>query len=440
VPLAPVAALLEQGRHAEAERELATLCGRADLGFADLSQAGQLYTHLHRHPEAERCFARAAALEPSSAPALYNWATALIALGRLDQAEATLDRVIALDPGDGDAYYNRATLRRQSAVSNHVPELRAALARPQRPAATVALCYALAKELEDLEDHGTAFAALSRGAAARRRLLSYRVEEDERTMAHIAGAFGARFFGTTPAGHSDPRPIFILGLPRSGTTLIDRILDSHPQVESRGESNDFARALVTEAGPAQGKAALIERCTRVDLRAVGERYARRLGCGPAERSIDKNPVNFLYLGLIARALPAARIIHVRRDPMDVCYAMYKTLFRMAYPFSYDLGDLARYHRAYEGLMAHWRAVLPGAFLEVRYEDLIANQEPVTRELLAFCGLPWDEACLRFQENPAPCLTASAAQVRVPLYSSSVGQWRRYARELEPLRLALGVAA
>lgn len=429
--------LLQEGRFEEGTSALDALSARADLGAAALAEVGQLYTSLHRHPEAERCFARAVRLQPRGAAHLYNWATALIALGRLEEAEATLDRVIDLNPQDADAYYNRATLRRQTPSRNHVQELRAALGRrPVRPGGSVALCYALAKELEDLADYPGAFAALREGAATRRRMLSYRIEDDEHTMARVATHFDAAYFSRPAAGCPDARPIFIVGLPRSGTTVVDRILDSHSRVESRGESNEFARVLVQAAGPTAGRDELIARTAQLDLAPVGESYCRRLGCAAGERSIDKNPVNFLYLGLIARALPAARIIHVRRDPMDVCYAMYKTLFRMAYPFSYDLSDLARYHHAYERLMNHWRAMLPGSFLDVSYEALIADQERVTRGLLEFCGLPWEEGCLHFERNEAPCLTASAAQVRQPLYSSSVGQWRRYASELEPLRLSL----
>jgi hypothetical protein len=165
---------------------------------------------------------------------------------------------------------------------------------------------------------------------------------------------------------------------------------------------------------------------------MGAHYCRALGEGAGRRWVDKNPVNFLYLGIIARSLPGARLIHVRRDPRDVCYAMYKTLFRMAYPFSYDLTDLARYFAAYERLMTHWRVLLGDRLLEVQYEDLVANQEPATRRLLDSCGLPWEEACLHFERNEAPCLTASAAQVRQPLYTSSVGRWRAVEPQLAPL--------
>lgn len=436
MPLPHIEALLEEGKVAEGVGELHALTAQGTVQAGALAEAGQLFTHLNLHVEAEQCFRRAADLEPASAPHLYNWATALIALGRLDEAEAVLSQVVALNPADYDAYYNRATLRRQSAERNHVVQLRSALEQPIRhPGGVVALCYALAKELEDLGEYRQAFAALRRGADTRRRMLSYRVEEEELTMAQIAQAFDGRFFASARAGFLDARPVFIVGLPRSGTTLVDRILSSHSQVTSRGESNDLAKALVREVGAASSKAQLIERSANVDFRSVGERYCQRLDTNHV-RTIDKNPVNFLYLGVLARALPQGHIIHVRRDPMDLCYAMYKTLFRMAYPFSYDLQDIARYYAAYKGLMDHWRAMLPEGFLEVQYEDLVADQEAVSRRLLQFCGLSWEPGCLAFERNSAPCLTASAAQVRQPLYSSSVGQWWRYREELQPLAQAL----
>ncbi len=433
MPLPQVEALLAAGRIAEGVGELDALAADPAVPAGVLAEVGQFYTHLNRHSEAEACYARAVVLEPESAAHRYNWATALLALGRMGEAEAALDRVIELNPSDGDAYYNRATLRRQTREHNHVAQIEAALAQPIRhPAAAVALNYALAKELEDLGEISRGFEALRRGADLRRRLLSYHVEDDEATMAAIASTFGAQYLGAPPAGYPDLRPIFVVGLPRSGTTLVDRILSSHSEVISRGESNEFARSLMRSAGATTSKAELIARAASADPAAMGAHYCRALGEGAGRRWVDKNPVNFLYLGIIARSLPGARLIHVRRDPRDVCYAMYKTLFRMAYPFSYDLTDLARYFAAYERLMTHWRVLLGDRLLEVQYEDLVANQEPATRRLLDSCGLPWEEACLHFERNEAPCLTASAAQVRQPLYTSSVGRWRAVEPQLAPL--------
>ncbi len=400
-----------------------------------LQDIAQRCTMLGLHVEAERLQARSLALQPGNPAYRYNHATALIALGRLGEAEAALDLVIAGKPADADAWYNRATLRKQTADHNHVEQTRArlrqvAVTSPDR----TALCYALAKELEDLGDHAASFAALKQGADLRRRRLRYRVEDDIDTMRLIASAFGADFFARTHAGHDDDRPLFIVGLPRSGTTLVDRILSSHSAVTSRGETSDLAMALVRSAGPAANKAALVERSTRLDFTKLGRGYSAGLLDSTALRQLDKTPINFLYLGLVAAALPNARIIHLKRNPMDVCYAMYKTLFRMAYPFSYDLADLGRYWLEYDRLMRHWkRHFAADRLIEISYEDLVGAQEDTSRQLVSSSGLPWEHACLAFERNPQPSLTASAAQVRQPIYQSSVGLWRHYAGELEPLR-------
>lgn len=410
-----------------------------------LQDVGNLYTHLNRHVDAERCYARAAALTPGEPQALYNWATCLTALGSLEAAEERLTQVIALAPDDHDAQYNRSTLRRQTDERNHVDELRRALSDPRRsPTAKIALGYALAKELEDLQSYAESFAALKVAADTRRRLLSYRVEHDVATMAHIAQAFDADYLHRMGhRGFQGPQPIFIVGLPRSGTTLVDRILSSHTQVVSRGESSDLATILMRLGGPVPDRKALIQRATALDPAVLGRSFCARLPRTGAPRVIDKTPMNMLYVGLIAAALPQAAIVHVRRQPLDVCYAMYKTLFRMAYPFSYDLADLAAYYSAYSALMQHWRDTLGSRLIEVDYESLVNDQERATRALVEACGLPWEAGCLEFHRNESPILTASAAQVRQPLYQSSVGLWRRYERELEPLleRLrAFGVTA
>jgi len=393
-----------------------------------------------RHYAALDCYAQAMALAPGNTSCRYNWSTALIALGRLEEAEAALDQVIAANPRDFDAWYNRSTLRRQSASRNHIPALEAELARVGHDAvALVPLAYALAKELEDLGEYARSFAQLERGARARRSALAYRVEDDVAMLQAIAQNLDSAYLREVRPGHGDTRPLFVLGLPRSGTTLVDRILSSHPQVGSRGESSDLALSVMRCAGPATGKRALLERCRSMDPAALGVAYCAHLGASKDARVVDKTPMNYLYLGLIHTALPQARVIHVRRHPLDVCYAMYKTLFRMAYPFSYSLSDLGQYFLAYYRLMQHWRSALPDGFLEIDYEALVSDQEGQSRRLIAGAGLSWDPVCLAFERNARPSFTASAAQVREPMYQRSVGLWKKYARELAPLGEILATA-
>ncbi|HVP85964.1 MAG TPA: sulfotransferase [Rhizomicrobium sp.] len=429
-----VEALLQAGFGEEGRAELASLELASGRDGRMLQHIGQLYTHLGAHEAAARVYHQAVSLAPSNASYLYNLATAQIGLGNLTEAERLLDRVIALAPEDYDAWYNRSTLRRQTPERNHVVQLEHMLAaRLRHPAGGVPLNYALAKEYEDLGKSAESFAALRKGADLRRKMLAYKVEDDIATLEAIARAFTTDVFNSAQRGHDDPRPLFVLGLPRSGTTLVDRILSSHSRVRSLGERSDFAVSLVRQAG-ASSKANLIERSATLDFAALGRAYCGSVVGGQEDglRLIDKTPVNFLYLGLIALSLPNARIVHVRRNAMDVCYAMYKTLFRMAYPFSYDLSDLAKYYLAYDRLMTHWREVLPGRFVEIEYEALVADQETESRRLIAGCGLEWEEACLHFERNSSPSLTASAAQARQPIYASSVGLWKRYADELDPL--------
>lgn len=432
---------LRTGDTREALAALAALERTAGRDPVLLQRIAEAYTHCARHDDAWRCLVRAVQLAPSDPHAIYNLAAAEIAVGRLTDAEAHLDRVIALEPQDADAWYNRATLRRQTPDRNHIAALEAMVPRAG-PRGEVALSYALAKELEDLGEWQRSFSWLARGARARRAQLSYRVEADVAAIDAIVATFDGPVLAPASRSHAAaPGPIFVVGLPRSGTTLVDRILASHPAVESFGELNDLPLAVMHAAGPAKDRHALIAQSARCDHAALGRDYLRRVAGhgGTKPFFVDKTPLNFLYLGLIALALPTARIVHVRRNPLDNGHAMYKTLFRMGYPFSYDLGDLAQYIIASSRLMAHWRRVLPGRFLDIDYEALVAAQEASTRALLAHCGLDFDRACLDFHRNPAATATASAAQVREPLHARSVGIARHYAAELEPLRAALTAA-
>lgn len=404
-----------------------------------LQAVAECYTHCTKHHDAYRCHVRATAMAPDDPRYVYNMAATALAIGRIDEAEALFSRVIAVEPRDFDAWQNRSTLRRQTPASNHVSELEQALSRVAPGGnGEVALCYALSKELEDLGEYARSFEYLQRGAQARRRQLSYRVEMDLEAIDQIQRAFDRHVLAKAPPPSAEPGPIFILGLPRSGTTLVDRILSSHSQVESLGELNDLPFAVMHAAGAASDKMDLIRRAAQADFAALGREYRRRVAGYGAARPyvIDKTPLNFLYLGLIRLSLPGARIVHLRRQPLDSGYAMYKTLFRMGYPFSYDLEDLGRYLAAYQRLMAHWRECLPQGFLDLDYETLVADQRGASRRIVEWCGLDWEDRCEAFHLNPTPAATASAAQVREPMHSRSVGSWRRYERQLEPLARSL----
>lgn len=429
-----VEACMFNGQHDVALNELQALERTAGDDHNLLQHIGEFFAHAGRHAEACRCYERAVALAPGDARALYNLASAQIVVGKLEDAERCFCGVIERDPHDYDAWQNRSTLRRQTAALNHIAGLSELLEGGLRhPSGEVALCYALAKEYEDLGEFETGFHFLKRGADCRRRLLSYNVQNDVAVMQRLQSLFDRDFAARARSAGNQRGPVFVMGLPRSGTTLVERILSSHSRIGSLGEINDFALTLTRLAGTAN-KERLLEASSQLDMDALGNAYVqstRRYGSDD-ELLIDKTPSNYLYLGLIAKALPGAVIFHVHRHPLDSCYAMYRSLFRMGYPFSYDLADLGSYYVAYHRLMQHWRDTFPGTFIDVSYEELVDNQETVSRALVTHCEVDWEDACLRFEHNTAPVTTASAVQVRRPIYRDALARWRRYERQLEPL--------
>jgi hypothetical protein len=305
------------------------------------------------------------------------------------------------------------------------------------------LHFALGKALADAGDAERAFRHMLEG----NRLKRSQIDHDEPA---VLGAFDRIRRVFTPSlveaksgqGSASRLPILIVGMPRSGTTLVEQILASHPRVHGAGELEDLARIV---GGLCQSAGNYPEAIPALDpgqLGAIAERYLEGLvsRSGGAERVTDKMPSNFYFIGLIHLALPEASIIHVRRDPLDTCLSCFSKLFASPQNHTYDLAELGRYYRKYAELMAHWREVLPaGRMLEVRYEDLVADFEPAARRILAHCGLDWDEACRSFHRTARPVHTASAAQVRQPIYGSAVGRGKPYREFLTPLLRELPAA-
>lgn len=411
-----------------------------------LDMLGHTFVRCHRPDRAYAAFCRAQRLAPGSPQALFNLATAAGFVGRSQEAEQAYDRVIAIAPDNAEAFLNRSALRRQTPDANHVAQLRQALNRPLPWPGEVSLGYALGKELEDLGDHDGAFAQIAQGAALRRRNMRYDVNNDIEAMQRIAAVHDARWCrpAADPAAHGGG-PVFILGMPRSGSTLLERMLGRHGDIQPLGELPFFGQALVGAFRAASGrmpsgKAELIDRSAALHPPAIGERYLAAvdpLRDSAAPRFTDKLPINFLYAGLIARALPNAALLHIRRDPLDLCYAIYKTLFRDAYPFSYDLEELAAYRRAYEALMAHWRGALGERLIEVDYEDLVTAPQDTIERLLHRLGLGFEASCVNPQDACGAVMTASAAQVRQPIHAESIGSASRHAHRLAGLGATLG---
>jgi hypothetical protein len=438
--------LLKLGRAADAEQvvthALTLQTGSADAydGLAFMSMS------LGEHDRANQLYRRATELAPRDPRFWYNLACSERSLGRLAQAEAACDRAIAIDAGHYASYLLRSELKVQTASANHVEELKARLSQlPDDYRARVFLGYALGKELDDLERFDEAFRWFSSAARTRRERLDYNVALDVRKLERIAQIYdsdspkalqGAA--GVSPATVDSSRFIFIVGLPRSGTTLVERILTGLPGVRSNGETDNFSQALLAAS---TGEGDVFARAARAGPDAVASEYARLALAGPAANAVvEKMPLNYLYVGAIRRALPAARILLVSRSPLDSCFAMYRTLFAAGYPFSYDLAELGHYYAAYDRLMDHWRATL-GAYLhEVHYSDLVREPKRVGAAIATRCGLTWTDAAVDIQQNKSVSLTASASQVRRPIYGSSSGRWRRYERHLGALISSLNLRA
>ncbi|MDO5504921.1 MAG: sulfotransferase [Pseudoxanthomonas suwonensis] len=404
---------------------------------------GIVFTQCNEHAQAVDAYRQAVAMMPMLASYRFNLATSLMFNGRIAEAEDEYENCIAREPTYWKAHLALSQARRQDADRNHLPQLRELLDRhANQREARLYLNLALAKELEDLGKHPLALPHLVAGKAAGQRSRGDARERDRALFDALIRAFPAS--STQPPGHPSSEPIFIIGMPRSGTTLVERIVSSHSQVHAAGELQNFGIALKRLSGsrtPAILDPDTIQHALALDPRALGEAYVEstRPGTGHVPRFIDKLPHNFLYAGFIARALPQARIICLRRNAMDTCLGNFRQLFATGnphYDYSYDLLDTGRYFLQFERLMRHWDAVLPGRILHVDYEAIIEDQECCTRRLLEFCQLPWEDACLQFQDNAAPVATASVAQVREPLNRRGIGRWKRYGEGLDELRALL----
>lgn len=409
-----------------------------------LAQAAYLYSLCEAHDESRELFERALVLDPENPQLLFNCAAANRAMGDLARAEALYDRLIALNPADSEAYKNRSDLRRQTPEENHIRELEQRVRDAKLPAADLSqLHFALAKEYEDLGEHEKSFDALARACRLRREQIDYKPQQELQRLREIAEVYTREFLSNSAQGEKAQGEgvIFVLGMPRTGTTLVDRLLCAAPGVYSAGEPGIFARelsALVRESASGDGGiSGFVRASAAVDFQELGRRYCaelrQRVRARDAEVILDKNPLNFLYIGLIHKALPRAKIVHLCRNPMDSCYAILKTQFRNAYAFSYDQQELGNYYLAYRQLMAHWRQALPGAICDIQYEDLVTDLAGESRRLFDFCGLEWSPAVLDFHtQQKQGTATASAAQVRQPVYNSSIGKWKNYREQLQPL--------
>ena len=395
---------------------------------------------LGRHADAERHFLKAVEFTPNNPNYLFNLATAQRFLGKLDEATKSLGRAIDLNPLDCEAQLLRSGFRAYTESDNNIDSLLGTLEKiPQEHPGRVQIYFALAKELNDLQRYDESFERLQQGASERRSKLAYVAHHDLDTMRMIREQFGSEAFASPPAGFVNAEPIFVIGMPRAGTVLVERVLNKHSVVRAVGEPQSFGIELVNQcelvmdAAP-ENSEQLMSAAKKVDFAALGEAYhnSAKPTSGKYAHFVDKLPINFMYAGLIHLALPKAKIILVERDPMDNCYAAFKTLFPGAYPYSYDLDELANYFVAYSQLMKHWQEVMPDVIFKVRYEDLVTNSKTTIEDLLEHCNLSFEESCLNFYSDSEKASTASAVRLRHELRANSIGGWRNYSEQLQPV--------
>jgi tetratricopeptide (TPR) repeat protein len=392
--------------------------------------------------EAQQHLDRALAMAPGNPEMLCAQANLYTDQGLFAESAAVAREVLRLRPGFPPAWYQLALVARDEEREEVAGKIALILAQNKAsPLQRMQLNFALGGLLEKSAEYDRAFACLAEANSLKRKMFRFSLAPQEKMVNRICEVYDAgavrRFAGK---GWRSGVPIFILGMPRSGTTLAEQILSSHPEVHGAGELpllketvTGYLRIQPLDDGLSPD---IVLRAR--DLPELGRRYVEGLReYAPAARHItDKMPGNYLFLGLIALILPEAKIIHCVRGPLDTCWSIFKKLFSHGHQYAYDLEELGRYYLLYRRLMEHWQRVLPGRFLELCYEDLVADQEGQTRRILEFCGLDWQPACLRFERNRRPVHTASAVQVRQPLHRRSIGLWKRYAQELQPLRALL----
>jgi tetratricopeptide (TPR) repeat protein len=437
--------LLALGRRAEALQAADSAALRAADDPDALDALGTFFVYAAEHARALEIYSHAVAIAPKNTLLLGKRAEVQRFLGNFELSALDYEAVLAIVPGDAEALKGLAGLRHQSADRNSVAAMEAALAAAPAGAEDISvLHYGIAKSYEDLGEYGASWRHLSAANRLQRARYPYDPVHERAIIERIIMGFP----GVEPVSvdTTSEKPIFILGLPRTGTTLVERILGSHTQIHSAGELQALSEAIrvaVETQAPGLSGTWLDYAATLGQLEGplIAHEYLARSRSRRGDRSrfSDKQTANFFYCALILRAFPDARIVHLTRHPLAACYAIYKTRFWGTFPFGNDLDDLGDFYIGYRRLMAHWHKILPGRILDVAYEDVVNSLEPSTRRLLEFVGLPFEEACLEFHRNPTAAMTASSVQVRQPLYDSSLHQWQNYAAELESLRKRLEAA-
>jgi tetratricopeptide (TPR) repeat protein len=439
-------ALLALGALPEAESTLRGLLKMEAENPNNWVLLATVYTRLMRQEDALAAFEEAARLNPAEVRLRLSVGHLNKTLGRRGECEQAYKRCLEMSPDFGEAYWSLADLKNYVFSNAEIASMQSLLKGEDGSDEDQAhLHFALGRAFEHRQDYPTAFDHYATGNRRRRKTVPFDIEAFENKTRRVRECFDPEFFAArSGCGYPDPSPIFIVGLPRSGSTLVEQILASHSCIEGTFELpnlltivREFDHAdAAHDAYPEIVRAAPPEHLGKLGRRYIEETAPLR---GARPYFIDKMPNNFSHVGLIQAILPRAVVIDVRRHPMDACFSTFKQHFAEGQSFSYDLEDLGRYYCCYLSLMDHWDTVLPGKVLRLQYEQLIRDPETQIRRLLSHCALPFEPACLSFHETKRPVRTASAEQVRQPLYTSGVGYWRHFEAQLAPLRRALGAS-
>jgi tetratricopeptide (TPR) repeat protein len=429
-------------RNGEAAALLANYTDKLNNSPRYLDMAGSIYSDIGLVHKSWPLYKKANELQPGIDLFQANLAAASVYLGKIDEARNLFTSLLARMPSHRRNHYQLSRLAK-ARDDSHIKQMQAVLkTSTETPDKNIFMYYAIGKELEDLGRFDEAFDYFKKGGDTVNSIARYDVKNDIQLIDTIIETCSEQWLSTDkniePIDRHARTPIFIVGLPRTGTTLTERIISSHSQVESLGETLFLQMVLRRESGVESVEnmnSTMLRALAGRDMGAVAKGYmdsvAYRFGDTPM--FIDKLPFNFQYLGFIAKAWPEARIVYLHRNPMDACFSMYKQVFTWAYKYSYSLENLGHYYVAYERLRQHWQRVLKDRLIEVDYESLVSDQEQQTRLLLERLGLPFEQQCIDFDENTAPSATASSVQVREKIYQGSVKNWRHYEAQLAPLQ-------
>jgi tetratricopeptide (TPR) repeat protein len=395
---------------------------------------GNTQSLMGEHKNALKNYIKANQYRPDHPPFMLNYANNMIYQGQNEEAKTVLRDIINIKENYAQAHWSLAGSQKAES-EEHIKQMQRLVGGNDIPDRSLAFYhYAIGKEYEDLQHWDQAFEAIESGARSRRKTVEFDEDSEISMFNYLEDNYTSHWFSSPKEGNLDHSPIFVLGQPRTGTTLVERIITSHSHVHSAGELQQFGLAIRRLSGYQEKKrfsAEFFKEALNLDPEKIGALYLKTISSisGDTPHFVDKLPQNYLFIPLILKALPNAKIVHLTRNPMDACFASYKQLFADAYLHSYDQAEMARHHARYLHLMSIWRERFPNSFYDISYEETAKDLEPNARALIEFLGLPWEDACLNFHQQKTAVATASASQVREPAHTRSINRWKKYQSNL-----------